>query len=156
MVQLKTELKHRWGRANVLPIVGEVEISEEGVIEVESQEVAEQVVSLGVGFDFIEELEEIKPKAEEIKPKTEEIKPKTEESDLNPEGENEEEIKPKTEENEPLNEAPKMSDAEVAQVRNVLGGMTVAQLKEKVKDFPSAEWRSLNKAELIEYLITKL
>lgn len=142
MVQLKTELKHRWGRANVLPIVGEVEISEEGVIEVESQEVAEQVVNLGIGFNLIEELEEIKPK--------------TEESDLTPEEEDEEEIKPKTEENEPLNKAPKMSDAEVAQVRNVLGDMTVAQLKEKVKDFPSAEWRSLNKAELIEYLITKL
>lgn len=141
MVQLKTELKHRWGRANVLPIVGEVEISEEGVIEVESQEVAEQIVNLGIGFTFIEELEEIKPK--------------TEESDLDPE-EDEEEIKPKTEENEPLSEASEMSDAEVAQARNVLGDMTVAQLKEKVKDFPSAEWRSLNKAELIEYLIAKL
>lgn len=141
MVQLKTELKHRWGRANVLPIVGEVEISEEGVIEVESQEVAEQVVNLGIGFNLVEELEEIKPK--------------TEESDLDLE-EGEEEIKPNVEENEPLNEAPKMSEAEVAQVRNVLGDMTVAQLKEKVKDFPSVEWRSLNKAELIEYLITKL
>lgn len=57
MIVLKTDLVHRWGTQRVLPIVGEVSVSESGTIEVPTQEIAEQVANSGCGFFIVIEEE---------------------------------------------------------------------------------------------------
>lgn len=45
---------------------------------------------------------------------------------------------------------------DIEAAKKELDNNTLAELKDMAKDFPSAEWRTLNKAELIEYLVGKI
>jgi len=162
MVSLKTELKHKWGRKACLPIVGEIKITEEGIIEVESEEIAQQIEALEIGFNIVEVVETTSTTTEAPVTTTtttveettttttaEPLKEKTEEDELNPEGENElhEEIQ---------EDAGLISQHEKEIFFASLEEKTVAELKELAKDFPGAEWRNLIKKDLITYLKEKL
>jgi hypothetical protein len=127
MTKLKTEEKYKWGQTNILPIVGEVNISAEGEIEIEDSEKASDLVELGIGFVFCEELSS------------------SEENDLGKEEEND------------LGKPTSDSEDKVPSTLDVLNEMTLAQLKEAAKDFPSSEWRNItNKKGLVDYLVNKL
>lgn len=159
MVLLKTALKHKWGRNACLPIVGEVKISEEGIIEVESEEIAQQIEALEIGFSIEEVVETTTTTTEATTTTTtvveatttttELIAERTENDELNPEEENElhEEIQ---------GDVDLISQNEKEIFFASLEEKTVAELKELAKDFPGAEWRNLVKVDLITYLKEKL
>ena len=151
MVLLKTALKHKWGRNACLPIVGEVTISEEGTIEVESEEIAQQIEELEIGFSIkgVVETTTTTTEATTTTTTTELIVEKVESDELNLEEENElhEEIQEDTD---------LVSQYEKEIFFASLEEKTVAELKELAKDFPGAEWRNLVKADLIIYLKQKL
>lgn len=151
MVLLKTALKHKWGRNACLPIVGEVKISEEGIIEVESEEIAQQIEALEIGFSIEEVIETTTTTttASTTTTTTELIVEKTESDELNSEEENE-----LHEEN--TEDADLISQHEKEIFFASLEEKTVAELKELAKDFPGAEWRSLKRELLIAYLKGKL
>lgn len=160
MVLLKTALKHKWGRSAHLPEIGDVQISEEGTIEVESEEAAQRIHDLGIGFSIIEEVETTTTTTEAITTTTtteavttttttELIAEKAEGDKLNPEEGNE--LHEETQE-----DADPISQNEKEIFFASLEEKTVADLKELAKDFPGAEWRNLVKADLIVYLKEKL
>lgn len=152
MVLLKTALQHKWSRNACLPIVGEVKISEDGTIEVESEEIAQQIENLEIGFSVVEAVETTTTTTVEettTTTTTEPLKEKIEGDELNSEKEDElhEEIQ---------EDADLISQHEKEIFFASLEEKTVAELKELAKDFPSAEWRTLIKADLIAYLKEKL
>lgn len=161
MVLLKTALKHKWGRNAHLPIIGDVTISEEGIIEVESEEIAQQIEALEIGFNIVEAVETTSTtteapittttttEVETTTTTTELIAEKVESDELNPEDENE--LHEETQ-----GDADLISQHEKEIFFASLEEKTVAELKELAKDFPGAEWRNLVKADLIAYLKEKL
>jgi len=155
MVQLKTQLEWKWGQTNILPLIGATKISEEGIIEVPSDEIADQLEAMDIGF----ERSQIKTPAEDkdsdfIPPNTEENElKKTEEDDLG-----------KKQDDGPLSEQTEGGETEsvielseeVKELHALIDNSTLAQLKEQAKPFPSAEWRLLNKEQLQAYLKSKI
>lgn len=159
MVLLKTALKHKWGRNACLPIVGDVTISEEGTVEVESEEIAQQIEALEIGFSVIEvetttttteATISTTTVAETTTTTTEPIAEKAEGDELNSEEENE------LHEESQEDAADLLFQHEKEIFFASLEEKTVAELKELAKDFPGAEWRNLVKADLIIYLKEKL
>lgn len=147
MVQLKTEQQFKWGQKNIIPFVGEVSISSEGIIEVASQELAEQIVQSNVGFSIIEKVGKTTTTTTQQSSTTTTttstpLNPKTEEDDLGDKGGNENDLGGGNDEKDELLKS--------------LEGKSLAELKELAKPFPSAEWRSLNKEKLTDYLKSKL
>lgn len=53
MIKLKTTQSFKFGQKNIIPYAGEVQISDEGIIEVEKS-IAEKIVLSNCGFDFLE------------------------------------------------------------------------------------------------------
>lgn len=151
MVLLKTALKHKWGRNACLPIVGEVKISEEGIIEVESEEIAQQIKALEIGFSIEEVIETTTTTttASTTTTTTELIVEKTESDELNPK--KEDELHEEIQEDVDL-----VSQHEKEIFFASLEEKTVAELKELAKDFPGVEWRYLKRESLIAYLKGKL
>lgn len=136
MIQLKTDLKYKWGQTNTLPIVGEAKISDEGIIEVADQATAELIQDLGIGFVMIEQEALNVTKNLKVDP-----------SLGKEEEEKEEELNPKVD---------SISDEEREQMKELMTNETLADLKIRANVFPAVEWRSLNKAQLIDYLASKL
>lgn len=154
MVLLKTELKHKWGRNACLPIVGDVVVSEEGIIEVESEEIAVQIENLEIGFSVLEAVETTTTTTVEATTTTttvveEPLKEKAEDDEFNPGEENElhEEIQ---------EDAGLISQHEKEIFFASLEEKKLEELKELAKDFPGKEWRALKKEDLIIYLKEKL
>lgn len=50
MIKLRTNQKFKFGQINNLPIIGETQISEDGIIEVEDQEAADFLKKCHIGF----------------------------------------------------------------------------------------------------------
>lgn len=142
MVIVKTNTEHRFGVKVSLPAVGTVTPNEVG--EFEADEQAAQELILAVPDFFIKDGEEIK---------------KDDENTILTQGEGENELTPPTEEEikqskqelETLEEAPSADE-----IKTTLEAKTKAELQELCKQFPSGEWRTKNKAELIDYLIGKM
>lgn len=44
-IKLQTHASYKWGQVNILPAIGEVQISSEGFVEVDTIEQAEEIVS---------------------------------------------------------------------------------------------------------------
>lgn len=152
MIALKTDLKHNYDRKLCLPIVGEVFISKEGTFDIEDEEAARKLVALGIGF-FVKGSGKLEDgglgidgfvKRNILSPDSNELSGKSEDGALAPKVEDDELNKSKVE---------GFNEKEVTQL---LEAKTLAELKEMAQAFPMAEWRTLNKANLIEYLRTKL
>ena len=141
-VKMKTIHPHKHGQTNIIPYAGKVTISTEGEIEVSSMDIAEKIVKADIGFNIIASVKvEVKKDEEGKEPKREELKEKSEDDGLNRE---EKESIGDDEDNDELIKALDSSE------------MTLAKLQETAKSFPRAEWGSLRKAELIDYLKGKL
>jgi len=146
MTKLVTDQKFKFGQKNVIPFAGEVQISDEGIIEVEDS-IAQSIVDAEVGFKLLEEA----PKKAESK-KVEVKEP----------------IKLKAEENVPLGEGIQSGDnqnteetkPEAEQVVNeeveVLKTFNMTQLQELAKKFDQKEWVNLKKVDLLKYLTDKI
>lgn len=146
MIQLKTNEKFKWGQENIIPIIGLVQISKEGIIEVESLETAQQIEDLQIGFTIVEVNDETTTTTTQLQEAnvttttTEMLQSKTEEDELG-----------NKEENDSLVEENESND-----LLKSLEFKTLAELKELAQPFPAIDWRSLNKAQLIEFLKSKL
>ncbi len=152
MIQLKTDQKYKFGQTNTIPVAGEVKISEEGIIEVETIEQAQEIEACEIGFYILEEVEETTTTTT-VTPATtttttEDIKPKVEENDLT--GSQSVEV------DEETKTLLAKEQEEKAELLKSLDAMTLAQLKEFAKPFPFIEWGTLNKAPLIDYLKSKI
>lgn len=176
MTTLVTEQEFRFGQENIIPYAGKVKISDKGEIEVDDN-IAQQIVDCNCGFDFAVKKAGVKvtttttqepttttttveqttttttaeetttTTTEEIKPQVEQVEvTKVEQDDLggNDGGD--------SLENGATIET--TLDRETAKV--ALEEKNLQELKEMAKPFPSAEWRSKNKADLIEYLLDKI
>jgi len=152
MVLLKTTLQHKWGRNACLPIIGDVTISEEGTIEVESEEIAQQIEDLEIGFSIAEEVEitTTTTEATTTTTTTELIVEKVEKDELNPESETELHKESQGDETDLI------SQLEKEIFFASLEEKKLEELKELAKDFPGKEWRALKKEDLIIYLKEKL
>lgn len=147
-VILVTDQSWRFGQKNVLPIVGEVQISEDGKIEVDEDK-AQQLIDLQVGFvkskEKIQETTTTTTTLQESHTTTtlEEIK-KVEEDTLSSE-EKVDTIEPQVTSNE-------VEKAESISLEN----LTMDKLKELASPFPKEEWSKFTKkADLIAYLHSK-
>lgn len=143
MVQLKTTQAFRFGQKNIIPFAGEVQISEEGIIEIESFEVAQEIVKSNCGFSFVEEEENST------------LQPKVEQNDLSSsEDQNDFNNQEEKDDLENNNNDASISAAEVS-AKDLLEEKTKAELQEMVEAYPASEWRALNKADLIDYILEK-
>lgn len=128
-MKLITEEKFKFGQKNIIPFVGEVQISEKGVIEIENKETALKIVDLNIGFSLLEENQTTT---------TTELIEKIENDELNRENI----------ENDYLSQD---------QIKKTLNEHNLAELKDIAKDssYSYSEWGKLNKNELIDYLTNK-
>ena len=143
MQKLKTDEQYKWGQKNIIPVVGEVSISDEGIIEVESLEIAKEIEACDIGFHIVGKQSSTTTTSTTSTTSTttiDPIKSKVDEDKLNNKGEDSLEG-----EEDEKNELLKSFDTK-----------TYAELKELAKPFPGSEWRSLNKEGLIGYLKSKL
>lgn len=138
MIKLKTNESYKFGQINCLPIIGEISISSEGIIEVESEEIALQIEELNIGFAIVELEEEVATTTTTAEPTTTTTTTEAVETTTMTTVEE------------------KVEDLEKEQLIASLETMTLAQLKEAAKPFPFTEWGTLNKQPLLEYLKSKI
>lgn len=170
MTNLVTAQTYKFGQKNIIPYAGEVQISDEGIIEVDDT-IAQDIVDSGIGFDFlegdlpekilttttttetpittttttvVEETTTTTTSAELGQVPTPGLEGGTIERSLQGEGNNPDTLD-KGEVLPPVDE-----------LKAALSEKTLAELKELAKDFPSKEWRTLAKDNLVAYLISKL
>jgi hypothetical protein len=71
MTTLETKVKELAGQTNILPIVGEVEISSDCTIQVEDDGLAQELAALNIGWTIVGTVAAPKKKADPIKPQIE-------------------------------------------------------------------------------------
>lgn len=153
MTQLKTEQEFKFGQKNVLPIVGEIQISNEGIIEVETVEIAQQIEDLKIGFSIVGKI--VKPTTITTV-KIEEIKPKVIIDNLSGVDKKVDTIALQTSESTVLDTTTIEQTIQVPSQDLTLESLTVDKLRELAVPFPKEEWSTLKKAELVTYLKTQL
>lgn len=163
-VTLKTIHDFKYGQKNVLPIVGEVQISDGGTIEVTAEE-AEQIEAMEIGW-YVEKVDTsttttTTKKPEQTTTTTTELVTTTttvEETTTT----TTEQLQEKAQLNEPL-------EGEVAeettttttlserdQLLAEIDGMLLPDLQKQAAAFPKSEWTGMNKPALKAYLKSKL
>lgn len=162
MTQLKTEQEYKFGQKNVLPIVGEIQISNEGIIEVETTEIAQQIEDLEIGFTIVGKKVEstttttLTESTTTTTVKVEEIKPKVEVDNLSGTDKKVDTIAPQTTESTVLDTTTTEQTTQAPSQDLTLESLTVDKLRELAAPFPKEEWNALKKAELVTYLKTQL
>lgn len=162
MTHLKTNESFKYGQKNIIPYAGEVLIGHDGVIEVDDS-IAQQIVDAKIGFDF---LEKTIPStlAEETTTTTTEEATTTTTIEVTSTTTQNQEVNSDLKEQVEGDDISKRDEDDLSQKDNDdLSAVyaewdenhTLAQLKELAKDYPSKEWRNLDKAELIKYLVAK-
>lgn len=153
MAKLKTEEQYKFGQTNIIPFAGEVKISDKGIIEVDD-EIAQDIVNSNIGFSFVEEGQggPVKGPADDglgdnLGQQEPDDLSKQDQDNLGKQEPNEEE---EIEKGGVNSNQPSLEDVKAELDKN-----TLAELKELAKPFPSAEWRHLAKAELVDYLASK-
>lgn len=172
MKTLVTTLKHKFGTERIIPYAGKVKISEIGTIEVED-DLAERIVNCKCGFNYQSDDQETTTTTTEATTTTTTVTPleKEEKSDI---GGIEKEELGQGKDQDDLSNTIQTSTTTTQQVveettttttaapfdvdaaMKELEENTLTELKELAKQFPSAEWRTLNKENLIKYLIDKM
>lgn len=144
MVKLKTNQQFRYGKKNIIPYAQEVEIDENGYIEV-PEDIASKIVESNCGFEFAD---------------GQSVDDNTNSSELNNEP-----LGLKADINDELNKSNQSEEEDdggdnitAEQAKQALSIKTLQELKDMCKqsNFPSNEWRNLNKEEVVEYLSVKL
>ena len=143
MVKLKTNQQFRYGKKNIIPYAQEVEIDENGYIEV-SDDIAEKIVESNCGFEFADEQS------------TNGLnQPLGLKADINDElDKSNDDLKLHQDDNDDNDD----DGITAEQAKQALSIKTLQELKDMCKqsNFPSNEWRNLNKEEVVEYLSAKL
>lgn len=172
-VRIQTTATHKFGQKNVIPYLGVTEISSDGIVIVESMDIALKIVECNIGFNLIDEAETTTTTTEAITTTTtipEEITTTTtveEIVDTTTMVEEEitttttEELSKKAEEDQLGKEAMEGNDIGGAQdsgedLLTKFNALRVADLQELAKPFPKTEWQNHKKDDLIAYLIEKL
>lgn len=154
MVQLITKETFKFGQTNIVPFAGSVDISSEGIIEVESQEIADSLVSADCGWSLVEETVATTTTSTTVSPTTttttKELDSQVDENSLN-EGSGDE--LGKEADGGDLSGA--LENQEHTAEWLALDESNKTTLQEMVKDFPASEWRGLNKGDLIDYILEK-
>lgn len=181
MVTLVTDQAYKFGQENIIPYAGKVKISSIGTIEVED-DLAQQIVDCNCGFSFHDGAEATTTTSTEAPttttttveqtttsttieqiggPEQEDLS-KVEKDDL---GGSEQDDLSKSETTTTTHEVIEETtttttieeeEFDIDKAKAELDQNNLTQLKEMVKDFPAAEWRTLNKEKLIDYIITKI
>lgn len=150
VVKLKTNQSYRFGQKNIIPYAGEVEISNEGIIEV-SEEIAHKVVGSNCGFNFLLE-EKVEEKKED------DVIEKVEKNDFN-ENQNNDLEKVENDSFQPeLEEEDEEEEMDIEKIREELKSKTVEELKTVARDsgLNEEEFKGKKKDELIDFLIEKI
>lgn len=159
MVKLITQQKFKWGQKNIVPFAGEVQISETGEIEVESKEIADALVESDCGWMYPVGDTTTTTTAEPTTTTTtipattttttaDVIKDQIEENDLG-QGVGDV-IQDQT--NAPDPHAGKSDEWKVLNEQSKAELQTMVKKAEK----PRAEWGTLNKEDLIDYILDNL
>lgn len=159
MVKLKTEDSFKYGQKNVLPFVGETQISDEGIIEVADKATAEALVECEIGFHIIED-DGVEQAATVVSAKVEEVAPSTtttEEAEEEVAAEQVEEEKgPETPVEEVATESVEEKGPDMEDLIKQIDTLTVPALQSMAAPFPKEEWGTLTKEPLKKYLKEKL
>jgi len=163
MIKFKTVHEYKFGQTNQVPFVGEIIISDQGIIEVDDskREAVELLLAKSnLGFEPMDVKEVKKREVEKSTPKEkDDIKPQTEEHDF---GKTEEStIVPQTEESGPLGVSASSQDLspedEIREMVIGLEKLDFASLKELASNYPKEEWGHFrNSIHLKSYLTKKL
>lgn len=165
MTRLRTVHSYKFGQKNIIPYAGEVSIGTDGIIEVDD-DIAQSIVDCNIGFEFVDmqgvevtttttldvttttTVVEVTTTTteEEVTTTTTEVEQVTTTTTS--------ELEDQTEQDD-LSQKTTGSDELEALYAKWDEENTLAQLKELAKSYPSKEWRNLDKAELIKYLIGK-
>ena len=171
MITLKTDLTWKAGQVNILPLIGETQISDDCTIQVESIEIANELVAIpDLDFYIVGTVKPTKGKTtpqvttEVVKSEEnqveqgESIAPQTVTSEELPESEVIDSIAPQTTEGNTEEQIKRNLSTEKIEKDPVeeLSGLTVAKLQELAAPFPKEEWQSLKKADLVNYLAVQL
>lgn len=174
MVRLITNRKFKFGQKNIVPFAGEVQISEDGIIEVESVEIAEQLIEADNSWAFVDGQSTTTTTIPVTTTTTaapttttttldlttttttvaDNLEDQTQPNELgNPEGGDD--LEDQIQEGDELG----TTTTTIEQVRSAewlaLDVNSKAKLQEMVKAFPRSEWGQLNKDALIDYILEK-
>ena len=157
-VKIKTNDTFKYGQKNVIPFLGVAEISSEGIVEVETQEIANSIVESNIGFFFVETVTTTTTQVPVTTTTTEPITTTTTEmiTTTTTEG-----IKPQVEVDD-LGEGKGEKDSlendndDDEDLVKRLENLTVPDLQSMANPFPKNEWQTLKKAGLVAYLSAKL
>ena len=127
-IKLITKHVHDHGHTRVLPEAGVKLISAEGHIEVDNEQVAEKLVGLDIGWDYVSQ-------SETTTTTTVEVTTTTTTDTVN---------------------TTTVSSSEKEQLIKNLDTMKLNELQEIASVYPKTEWQSLNKEPLKEYLKKKI
>ncbi len=137
-VKLVTKQEWRFGQKNILPLVGEVQISSTGEIEVDGDK-ADALVNMEVGFEYSKTQQTTTTTTalpeQTTTTTTHLVVTETTTSSIEPQV--------------VTNDIEKSSEVK-------LETLTVAKLQELAAPFPKEEWSTLNKKDLVSYLNSKL
>lgn len=170
MITLKTNSTWKAGQVNILPVIGETQISEDCTIQVKTLEIAEELASIpDLDFYIVEGQEGVTTsaksgkgsKTKETEEKTgETIAPQTETSEKLPEEPAADSIAPQVSESDKLEEKKIINNLSTEKQEKdpaeELAGLTIPKLQELAASFPKGEWGGLKKPDLVNYLVTKL
>ena len=175
MTTLRTDKKWKAGQVNIIPLIGETQISDDCTIEVEDPKVAEELAAIpDLDFYIVDSPETVKgkvtPKVVKEPVKTEETKVETADSIQEQTVGSEELAKTETTDDivAQTTESDELAKTE-SQIKNnlsaekqekdpieELSSLTVAKLQDLAAPFPKEEWQTLKKADLINYLAAQL
>lgn len=164
MIKFKTVHEYKFGQTNQVPFVGEINISEDGTIEVEDskKEAVKQLLEkTSLGFVSLEEEKKKEKEVEKSKPKKDDdIKPQTEQDDI---GKTEEStIEPQVEESGTLGSLDSQDSQTTNEdsIREMVAGLEeldFESLKQAASLYPKEEWGHFrNRIHLKSYLTKKL
>ena len=144
-VKIVTTKPSRFGQKMNLPIDGEKNISNDGVVEV-SQDAADLLVGKGAGWEYANKSAKTKKEAKVVEKVVEVVEEVAEEVT--------EEI---VEESNDANGGDTQA-VEIVEESNDLNDYTAKELKAMCADagLPKSEWKNLNKGKLVTYLSDKM
>lgn len=169
-MKIKTNEAFKYGHRNVIPYLGEVQIGEDGTVEVPTLEVGQQVIDLEIGFEWADESQKkdesttptttttaapvtTTTTVEPVTTTTEEVDETTTTTTVEASDETTttttEELGSKAEENE-------LGAEEKDLILKSIDILKLTELHDLAKPFPAKEWSTLKKEQLQAYLKKQL
>ena len=154
MTKLKTVHSYKFGQTNIIPFLGATQISHEGIIEVEDENIAKKLVELEIGWEVVDKTITTTTTIESTTTTTtiEEITTTTTVDVI-------QKVEVDTLNKAVGEEAATTTTTTIVVSNEMLASideLTVPELQNLAKPFPKKEWSSLNKPDLQAYLKSKL